>query len=487
VVQAPDWAAPLAEAHDSALAYLTGLPARPVGSGAGRAELRAVLGGSLPEAPEDPREVVAALAAAAEPGLVATPSGRFFGFVVGGVTPAALAADWLTAAWDQNAGLHVLAPAAAVAEEVAAGWLAELLGLPAGVSVGFVTGAQMANFSALAAARHQVLRRAGWDVEAHGLAGAPRVRVLAGEERHGTIDRALRFLGLGSAAIVPVDADGQGRMRTEALRSALGRGRGPTIVCAQVGNVNSGAVDPVGELCELAHAHGAWVHVDGAFGLWAAASPRLRHLVAGVERADSWATDAHKWLNVPHDSGMVLCAHPEAHRAAMGARAGYLVHGSEGERDPLDYNPEHSRRARGFAVYAALRALGRQGVAGLVERCCGLARRFAGQLATCEGVEVLNQVVLNQVLVRFLAADGGHDAHTRRVVERTQQDGTCWVSGTTWQGRAAMRISVSNWSTDDADVDRSVAAILRCAQPGGMGQATGQVQGLWRQRGQPSA
>jgi hypothetical protein len=260
--------------------------------------------------------------------------------------------------------------------------------------------------------------------------------VLAGRQRHGTIDRALRFLGLGSAAIVPVDADDQGRMRTEALRSALGQGSGPTIVCAQVGNVNSGAVDPVGELCEIAHQAGSWVHVDGAFGLWAAASPRLRHLVAGVERADSWATDAHKWLNVPYDSGLVLCAHPEAHRAAMGVRASYLVHGSEGERDALDYNPEFSRRTRGFAVYAAIRGLGRAGIAGLVERCCTLARRFAGRLDACEDVEVLNDVVLNQVLVRFLAADGDHDGHTRRVVERVQQDGTCWMSGTTWQGRA---------------------------------------------------
>jgi glutamate/tyrosine decarboxylase-like PLP-dependent enzyme len=234
-------------------------------------------------------------------------------------------------------------------------------------------------------------------------------------------------------------------------------------VCAQVGNVNSGAVDPVGEICEVAHQHGAWVHVDGAFGMWAAASPRLRPLVNGVELADSWATDAHKWLNVPYDSGLVFCAHPEAHRAAMGIRAGYLIHGTGEERDALDYNPEFSRRARGFAVYAAIRALGSQGVAELVERCCGLARRFAERLAAADGVEVLNQVVLNQVLVRFRAADGDHDAHTRRVVERVQQDGTCWMSGTTWQGRAAMRISVSNWSTDEADVDRSVAAILRCA------------------------
>jgi glutamate/tyrosine decarboxylase-like PLP-dependent enzyme len=405
--------------------------------------------------------VVAELATAAEPGVVATAGGRYFGFVVGGATPAALAADWLTSAWDQNAALYVLGPAASVVEEVAEAWLAELLGLPAGVSVGLVTGGQMANFTGLAIALRELLDRAGWDVESDGLWGAPRVRVLAGQGRHGTIDRALRFLGAG--AVEAVDADDQGRLRPAALAAALDRGSGPAIVCAQLGNVNSGALDPVGEICQVAHARGAWVHVDGAFGMWAAASPRLRPLVAGVERADSWATDAHKWLNVPYDSGLVFCAHPEAHRAAMGTRAGYLIHGRGDQRDSLDYNPDHSRRARGFAVYAAIRALGRQGVADLVERCCGLAGRFAERLGAADGVEVLNQVVLNQVLVRFLAADGDHDAHTRRVVERTQQDGTCWMSGTTWQGKAAMRISVSNWSTDEADVDRSVAAILRRA------------------------
>ena len=464
-MEEPDWAAPLGQAYDSALAYLTGLPARPVGSSASRPALRAALGGPLPEAPEDPRKTIAALAEAAEPGLVATPSGRFFGFVIGGATPAALAADWLTAAWDQNAGLHVLGPAAAVVEEVAGGWLAELLGLPAGASVGFVTGVQMAHFTALAAARHELLRRAGWNVEADGLAGAPRVRVLAGQQRHDTVDRALRFLGFGTSAVTAVGVDDQGRMRPAALRAALGAGSGPTIVCAQAGNVNTGAVDPLGETCDLAHQAGAWVHVDGAFGMWAAASPTLRHLVAGVERADSWATDAHKWLNVPYDSGLVFCAHPDAHRAAMGVRASYLIHGGEGERDELDHNPEFSRRARGFAVYAAIRAQGRAGIAGQVDRCCALARRFAERLAAHDGVEVLNDVVLNQVLVRFQAADGDHDAHTRGVVGRVQQDGTCWMSGTTWHGQAAMRISVTNWSTDEADVDRSVAAILRCARP----------------------
>jgi glutamate/tyrosine decarboxylase-like PLP-dependent enzyme len=460
-VEQPDWAGPLATAYDSALAHLTGLPDRPVGAGASLEELHTALGGPLPEGPDDPAKVVEALAAAAAPGLVASPSGRYFGFVVGGANPAALAADWLTAAWDQNAGLHVLSPAAAVTEQVVGGWLTELLGLPAGASVGLVTGVQMANFTGLAAARHEMLRRAGWDVEAEGLAGAPRLRLLAGEQRHDTIDRALRFLGLGRSATVA--SDDQGRMRADALRAALRRGSGPAIVCAQVGNVNSGAIDPVGEICELAREAGAWVHVDGAFGLWAAASPRLRPLVAGVELADSWATDAHKWLNVPYDSGLALCAHPEAHRAAMGVRASYLIHGNEGERDPLDYNPEFSRRARGFAVHAAIRALGRAGIAELVERSCALARRAADQLAAHHGVELLNEVVLNQVLVRFRAADGDHDGHTRRVVQRVQRDGTCWLSGTTWRGRAAMRISVSNWSTDEHDIDQSVRAILRCA------------------------
>jgi glutamate/tyrosine decarboxylase-like PLP-dependent enzyme len=411
----------------------------------------------------EPREVVADLVAAADPGVVASGSGRFFGFVIGGANPAALAADWLTSAWDQNAGLYVLGPAASVVEEVAGEWLAELFGLPVGMSVGFVTGAQMANFTGLAAALHEVLRRAGWDLATGGLWGAPRVRVLAGAGRHGTIDRALRFLGVGTSAIVEVDADRQGRMQPAALAAALQQGSGPAIVCAQVGNVNSGAIDPVGEICTIAHEHDAWVHVDGAFGLWAGASPRLRPLVAGVELADSWATDAHKWLNVPYDSGLIFCAHPDAHRAAMGIRAGYLMHSAGDERDALDYGPEHSRRARGFAIYAAIRALGREGIADLVERCAAFASRFAERLAAADRVEVLNDVILNQVLVRFLAADGDHDAHTRRVIERVQHDGTCWMSGTTWQGQAAMRISVSNWSTDQADVDRAVAAILRCA------------------------
>jgi glutamate/tyrosine decarboxylase-like PLP-dependent enzyme len=465
-IDPPDWKASLGEAFDRALMYLEGLPNRPVRSTASLAELRAALGGPLPEESAEPREVIAALATAAEPGVLPSSSGRFFGFVVGGATPAAVAADWLTSAWDQNAGLYVLGPAASVVEEVAGAWLAELLGLPKQVSVGFVTGAQLANTTGLAAARYEMLRRVGWDTEVAGLCGAPRLRIIAGEGRHGTIDRALRFLGLGTASIVEVEMDAQGRMRLAAMRRALEQDDGPTIVCTQVGNVNTGAVDPVGEICGLAHEHSAWVHVDGAFGLWAAASPRLRHLVAGVDRADSWATDAHKWLNVPYDSGLVFCAHPDAHRAAMGVRASYLVHGADGQRDALDYNPEHSRRARGFAVYAAIRALGRSGIAEMVERCCAMAQRFAEQLAAADGVEVLNEVVLNQVLVRLHAPDGDNHGHTDRVLERLQHDGTCWMSGTMWKGQVAVRISVSNWPTSPDDVDRSVAALLRAHTAG---------------------
>jgi glutamate/tyrosine decarboxylase-like PLP-dependent enzyme len=458
-MQVPDWNTPLAEAYRIALAHLTGLPGRPVGVPVDPVAMRAALGGPVPETPLPAADVINALAAAAGPGLMATGSGRFFGFVIGGTTPAALAADWLASTWDQNAGLYAVSPAAAAVEEIAGGWLLDILGLPAHASVGFVTGAQMANLTALAAARHEILHRAGWDVETRGLIGAPPLRVLAGADRHDTIDRALRFLGLGTDSIVAVEADDQGRMRVDALRTALATHSGPAIVCAQAGNVNSGAVDPLAPIVDLAHEAGAWVHVDGAFGLWAAASPERRHLLDGAERADSWATDAHKWLNVPFDSGLVFCAHPAAHRAAMGVRAAYLVHSDGAGRDPLDHNPEFSRRARGFAVYAALRALGRGGVAEIVDRCCALARRFADRLAAADGVTVLNEVVLNQVLVRF----DGPDERTRAVVDAVRADGTCFVSGTTWQGRAAIRISVSNWSTDADDIDASAKAILTLA------------------------
>jgi glutamate/tyrosine decarboxylase-like PLP-dependent enzyme len=375
-----------------------------------------------------------------------------------------VAADWLTSVWDQNAGLYVCGPSAAVAEEVAGAWTAELLGLPDGVSFGFVTGCQMAHVTALAAARHAVFARVGWDVNERGLIGAPAVRVVVGAERHATIDRPLRFLGFGTGCVVAVATDAQGRMVPDRLRETLAGAAGPTIVCAQAGNVNTGSFDPFEEIADIAQDAGAWLHVDGAFGLWAAASPALRQLVAGAERADSWATDAHKWLNVPYDSGLAFCAHPEAQQAAMSVRANYLIHADDGgPRDELDWNPEFSRRARGFSVYAAIRSLGRSGVAELIERCCTHARRFGEVLAAAPNIEVLNDVVLNQVLVRFLDEAGDHDARTRAVIETVQDDGTCWLSGTTWHGMGAMRLSVSNWATTSEDVERSLEAILRAA------------------------
>jgi glutamate/tyrosine decarboxylase-like PLP-dependent enzyme len=450
-----------AAAH--ATQFLHGLGERPVAARVGAAELLARLGGPLPEGPTDPAEVVAQLAKLADDGLVASAGPRYFGFVVGGSLPAALAADWLTAAWDQNAGLFVLSPAAAAVEDVAAGWLTDLLGLPPTVTTGFVTGGLMANFTGLAAARNHVLAGAGWDVERDGLHGAPPVEVVVGAERHVTIDIALRYLGLGSGRLRIVPADDQGRLRADALPEALAACQGPTIVCAQAGNVNTGAFDPLAAICAAARERGAWVHVDGAFGLWAAASPALRHLVEGVELADSWATDAHKWLNVPYDSGLAFVAHPEAYRAAFAKVASYFVAGQGQERDPDAFTAEASRRARGFPVWAALRSLGRSGVAELVECSCGQARRFAEALGAAGGVEVLNRVVLNQVLVRFPDPGGDHDGRTREVIRRVQADGTLWVGGTIWQGMGAMRISVSNWSTSDDDVDRAVAAILTAA------------------------
>ncbi len=442
--------------------YLEALPERPAGWLVDVEELRSRLGGPLPETPADSDQVIADLAAGVEPGLVASPGGRYFGFVIGGTEPAALAADWLTSTWDQNAGLFVCCPSSAVVEEVAGAWLAELLGLPAGVGFGLVTGCQMAHVTALAAARHSVFARAGWDVGEQGLIGAPAVRVLAGAERHVTVDRALRLLGFGTGCVTSIDADRQGRMLPDALREAIAGGDGPTIVCAQAGNVNTGAFDPLDEIADITQEAGAWLHIDGAFGLWAAASPARRHLVAGSERADSWAVDAHKWLNVPYDSGIAFCAHPEAQQAAMGVRASYLIHAEPGgPRDALEWNPEFSRRARAFPVYAAIRSLGRSGIADLIDRCCAHARRFADALSEVPRVEVLNDVVLNQVLVRFLDEAGAHDAHTDAVIEAVQSDGTCWLSGTTWRGMRAMRISVSSQATSSDDVDRSIEAILR--------------------------
>ncbi len=439
---------------DYAAQFLGTLDERPVRAEASTDELVEALGGTLPEEGTEDAQLLAELIAGAEPGVVGTQTGRYFGFVIGSALPASVAADWLATVWDQNGFSVVTSPAAAAVEEVAAGWLVDLLGLPEGVSSGFVTGGQGANTTALAAARQHVLARAGWDVAQDGLNGAPPVRVFAGGERHVTIDRSLRLLGLGTSSLELVAADGQGRMRADALRAALGDAAGPTIVCAQAGNVNTGAFDPLAEIAEVCARVGAWLHIDGAFGLWAAASPRFRHLVDGVEFADSWATDAHKWLNVPYDSGVVFCRHPDAQAEAMAVSASYLQRG--GGRSPADWVPESSRRARGFAVWAALRALGRTGVAELIDRCCDHARTFASVLGAQPGVEILNEVVLNQVLVRF----NDDDDTTREVVSRVQADGTCWLGATDWQGRAAMRISVSSFRTSAEDVERSAEAIL---------------------------
>src|SRR5580704_2404280 len=412
--------------------------------------------GSLEDRSIPPAVVISELADAVEPALVATTGPRYFGFVVGGALDAPTAADILTSGWDQPAFNAVTSPAAAVVEDIAGGWLKELLGLPSGASFGFVTGGQGANTVALAAARHQVLAQAGWDVEQHGLLGGPPVRVVANGERHATIDRSLRLLGLGAGALEPVATDSQGAIDVADLGHVLGRASGPTIVCLQAGNVNSGAFDDFAASSAVAHDHGAWVHVDGAFGLWAAANPATRHLTAGVETADSWATDGHKWLNVPYDCGYAFCAHPDAHAAAMSFTAAYLTgHGQGGMRAPSDFVLESSRRARGFATWAALRELGRTGVAELIERCCALARRFAEQLGAIDHVIIANDVVLNQVLVGF-----GDDELTERIIERTQRSGECWMGGTTWRGQRLMRISVSSWRTTEADVDRSVAAIV---------------------------
>ncbi len=424
--------------------------------------VKAAIGGRLPDGPTPPAEVVGQLVVAIEPALVATTGPRYFGFVVGGSLDAATAADVLAVGWDQPAYNYLSSPASALVEEVAGAWLIDIFGLPRDVSFGFVTGAQGANTVCLAAARHKVLADAGWDVEGDGLVSAPAVRVLAGEERHATIDRSLRLLGLGTRALELVATDSNGAIDAASLRRVLeSKPKGPTIVCLQAGNVNTGACDDLASAVALAHEHGAWAHVDGAFGLWAAASPATSPLVAGIETADSWGTDGHKWLNVPYDSGYAFTAHPSAHAAAMAYTAAYLVGTSSPTlRSPGDYVLESSRRARGFATWAALRELGRSGVADLVDRFCALARRFATQLAAVEGIAVLNEVVLNQVLVRF----DDDDAATDRVIEAVQRSGECWMGSTTWHGRRAMRISVSSWRTTEADVDRSVRAILSVAE-----------------------
>jgi glutamate/tyrosine decarboxylase-like PLP-dependent enzyme len=450
--------------------FLEELPERPVAARARALEILARIDGPVPDRPSPPAEVIDDLVREAEPGLTAMPSGRFFGWVIGGGLPSAVAADWLTTVWDQNAGSAEGTPSAAAFEQVALRWVLELCDLPRHCSGALVTGAQMANTVCFWAARNRVLEACGWDVEADGLQGAPRLRVVVGAERHETIDRSVRQVGLGTRGMRVVDADAQGRMLAGAFRQALAELDGPLIVCAQAGNVNSGAIDPLPEIVlaleewRAWHPEGAaWLHIDGAFGLWARASGALRASVEGAERADSWATDAHKWLNTPYDCGIALTAHPEAHRRALAIRAAYLpCHADPRVRTPNEWSPELSRRARGFALYAALRELGRAGVEAVVERCAAHARRFAERLGAEAGVEVMNEVCLNQVVVRFRDPSGrDDDAHTQEVVRQVQQSGTCFMSGTVWRGVAAMRISVSNWSTDDEDVTRSVEAILR--------------------------
>ena len=457
-------------AHAAATRYLESLSERPVGANSPEATveaLRASLGGPLPERGEETARVVTDLARKADPGIVASSGPRFFGFVVGGTLPAAMGADWLTSAWDQNCGLFVLSPAASVIEETVASWLRELFGLPAQTGVGLVTGGQMATTTGLLAARHAVLARAGWDVEERGLFAAPPIRVLASEEAHVTIYGALRTLGFGDRSVRKVACDGQGRMRLDALEAALREAPGqPTVICAQAGNVNTGSFDPLEEIAALAAAHGKpWIHVDGAFGLWAAASRRLRALVRGLALCDSWAVDAHKWLNVPYDSGIALVRDAQAQRAAVARTAAYLQT-SGGARDNYEWSLEFSRRGRAFAIYAALRELGREGIEELIDRCCACAREMATLLADEPGVEVLNEVVLNQALVRFHPPGVARpsaaeiDAHTRAVIARVQQGEVCWLSGTVWHGAAAMRISVCSFRTTLADAQRSARAIV---------------------------
>ncbi len=443
----------MTDAARRAIRYLDGLAERAVAPDPHAVQQVERFDEPLPEGPVDPSEVLALLDELGSPATIASAGGRFFGFVIGGSLPAALAANWLAGAWDQNSVFYIVSPATARLEQVALGWLLDLFGLSPDCAGAFVTGATVANFTALAAARHAVLAHAGWNVEADGLFGAPPVTVVVGEEAHVSLFKALGMLGFGRNRVLRVPVDGQGRMRFDRLPELSG----PAIICVQAGNVNSGAFDPISEICGRAHQMGAWVHVDGAFGLWAAASPEYSHLTRGIEAADSWATDAHKWLNVPYDCGLAFVRDADALRAAMAVTAEYLP-SAGAERNPSDYTPELSRRGRGVEVWAALRSLGRSGVADLVERNCQHARRFAEGLRAA-GYQVLNDVVLNQVLVSF-----GDPETTHRVIAGIQQDGTCWCGGTLWQGHSAMRISVSGWATTEEDVERSLEAMLRVAR-----------------------
>ena len=444
----------LNDAASRAADYLESLDNRRVVPTAAAVAALDRLDGPLPDRPTAPGDVLRLLDEVGSPATVSNAGGRYFGFVNGGALPSSVAASWLATAWDQNAALSVMSPVAARLEQIALDWIVGLLGLPAGTGGAFVTGATMASFTGLAAARRCVLQRAGWDVDADGLIGAPPITVVVGGEAHATLFKALGLLGLGRNRALVVPADHQGRMRADQLPVLSG----PAIVCLQAGNVNTGAFDPADALCDAAHEHGAWVHVDGAFGLWAAAAPARRSLMAGFDKADSWATDAHKWLNVPYDCGLALVREADALRDTMSVRAAYLLAG--GDREPMDYTPDSSRRARGVEVWAALRSLGRGGLADLIERTCRLAEYFADGLRA-GGHQVLNEVVINQVLVSF-----GDAATTERVIDGVQRDGVCWCGGTVWQGKTAMRISVSSWATTETDIDRSLESVLRVAARG---------------------
>jgi glutamate/tyrosine decarboxylase-like PLP-dependent enzyme len=443
----------LADAAARATRYLADIASRPVAPSPEALAALESFNTPLPENPSAPAATLRLLDELGSPATMGMAGPRFFGFVIGGALPATLAANWLTTAWDQNAVLYRASPGVAFIEQVALRWLLDLLRLPPTCGGAFVTGATVANLTALAAARHTVLTRAGWNVEADGLFGAPPITVIVGGEIHPSVSKSLGILGLGRSRVVQIPVDDQGRMIPKQLPPISG----PTIICVQAGNVNTGAIDPIGEICRLAHAAGAWVHVDGAFGLWAVAAPSRAHLAVGIGYSDSWATDAHKWLNVPYDSGLAFVRDSNALQAAMAITAEYLPTQSE-FRNPSDFTPELSRRARGVDVWAALHSLGRSGIAQMIESNCSQARRFAERL-TAAGYEILNDVVLNQVLVSF-----GDTERTKRVIAAIQADGTCWAGITVWQGKTAMRISVSSWRTTDADVDASVAAMIRVAR-----------------------
>ena len=463
--------ATLERATELALSFLGSLDTAPVCTTTPLAELRQRFARPLPDDGLDPVRVIDELARDAAGGLLGSAGGRFYGWVIGAGLPSALAADWLTATWDQNAGLYACSPAAAVVEEVCGTWLKDVLGLPASASFALVTGCQMAHVTCLAAARHAMLARAGWDVNRDGLAGAPRIRVLTSSEVHGTTTRAAKLLGIGTANMTVLPSDSASRLTADVLRDALSRERGrPTIVVLQAGDVNCGAFDPFPELIALAQDAGAWVHVDGAMGLWCNAVPELRHLLQGAERADSWATDGHKWLNVPYDCGYAFVGHPESHRAAMEHHASYLVHASD-VRDELDWTPEHSRRARGFATFAALRELGRRGLSDLIARCCRHAHAIVTRIGALPNAQTVCVPVINQGLVRFLdhrpgATEEDHDRKTNDVMAAINATGEAFFTGTTWRGRRCMRVSVSSWRTTANDVDRAVAAAKRVLEAG---------------------